>query len=70
MPKYAFAEALVAFNVGVELGQLTIILIMYFLVARIFAKNVWYRRRIVIPASIIIALIASYWTIERIFFPA
>ncbi len=68
MPQYAFAEALVAFNVGVELGQLTIIIIMYLFVARTFGKKVWYRRRIVVPASIIIALIATYWTIERIFF--
>ena len=69
MPKYAFAEALIAFNVGVELGQLTVILTMYFLVARIFSKNVWYRSRIVVPASVVIALIASFWTVQRIFFP-
>ncbi len=67
MPQYAFATALVSFNVGVELGQLTIILIMYFLVSRPFAQKVWYRQRIVIPASLIIALVAAYWTIERIF---
>lgn len=68
MPKYAFAEALVGFNIGVELGQLTIILLMYLLVAKIFSKKIWYRPRIVIPASAVIALIAAYWTVERIFF--
>ena len=68
MPKYAFAEALVGFNIGVELGQLTIILLMYFLVAKIFSKKIWYRPRIVIPVSAVIALIAAYWTVERIFF--
>lgn len=65
IPKYAFFNALIAFNIGVELGQITIILIMYFLVARAFSKNVWYRRRIVIPASILIGIVAGYWTIER-----
>lgn len=69
MPQYAFAEALIAFNVGVELGQLTIIVLMYVFVAKIFSKQIWYRPRIVIPSSVIIALIAAYWTIERIFFP-
>jgi hypothetical protein len=68
MPQYAFATALISFNVGVELGQITIILAMYFLVARTFSRKVWYRKGIVIPSSIIIALVASYWTIERIFF--
>ena len=68
MPQYAFATALISFNVGVELGQITIILAMYFLVAKMFSHKVWYRKNIVIPSSIIIALVASYWTIERIFF--
>ena len=68
MPQYAFAEALIGFNLGVEVGQLSIILCMYFFVAKIFARKIWYRPRIVIPISIIIALVASYWTIERIFF--
>lgn len=68
MPSYAFATALISFNVGVELGQLTIILCMYFLVARIFAHKHWYRKAIVIPASLLIAAVAGYWTIERIFY--
>ncbi len=66
LPKNAFAIGLVAFNVGVELGQLSIILFMYFLVARTFSENTWYRKRIVIPVSLVIAFIAGFWTIERI----
>lgn len=68
MPQYAFATALISFNVGVELGQLTVILAMYILVAKPFAGQQWYRKRIVIPSSVVIALIAGYWTIERIFY--
>ena len=68
MPQYAFATALISFNVGVELGQLTIILLLYFLLSRPFSHKPWYRKAIVMPASIAIALIASWWTVERIFF--
>jgi len=68
LPQYAFATSLISFNIGVELGQLTIILIMYFLVAKVFSQKLWYRNRIVIPSSVLIGLIAVYWTIERIFF--
>ncbi len=68
MPPYAFAAALISFNVGVELGQLTVILVMYLLVARMFAQKSWYRKRIVIPSAVAIAFVASYWTVERIFF--
>jgi hypothetical protein len=70
MPTYAFATALISFNVGVELGQITIILLMYFLVNKTFSNRSWYRQRLVIPASIFIALVAGYWTVERIFFTA
>jgi HupE/UreJ protein len=67
LPKNAYLTALVMFNVGVELGQLTIILLAYFLLAKWFAGKPYYRKAIVIPLSVIIALIASFWTMQRIF---
>ena len=68
LPKYAFGEALISFNIGIELGQLVIISFMYLVVARVFTKREWYRSRIVIPSSLAIASIEMYWTIERAFF--
>jgi len=68
MPQYAFATALISFNIGVELGQLSIILLLFFLVAKPFSSQLWYRKRLVIPVSLIIALVASWWTVERILF--
>jgi hypothetical protein len=68
MPQYAFATALISFNIGVEIGQLAIILALYFFVARLFSTRLWYRRRIVIPISVVIGLVAAYWTVERIWF--
>jgi len=68
LPRYAFGLALLSFNIGVELGQLAIILTLYFLVSRNFSTRHWYRKRVVLPISVVIALVASYWTIERIFF--
>ncbi len=59
---------LIGFNLGVELGQLTVILICFGLVGFWFSRRDWYRRVITIPASMVIALIAAYWTVERIFF--
>lgn len=66
IPRHAFATALVAFNVGVELGQLLIILAVYFLLARPFGQRPWFRRRVVIPVSVMIAAIALWWTVERL----
>jgi hypothetical protein len=63
-----FLIGLVGFNVGVECGQLAVI-VAAFLAVGWFRRRPWYRRAIVIPASSLIALIALFWTIQRIFWP-
>ena len=67
LPSANFLSSLLSFNVGVELGQITIILLAYFLVGKWFGNKVWYKERIVFPISSIIACVALYWAIERIF---
>ncbi len=68
LPKNAYFSSLIMFNIGVELGQITVILAAYFLLAKIFGKKPYYRKWIVIPLSIIIASIAVFWTLQRGFF--
>lgn len=68
LPQNHYLLALVMFNLGVELGQITVILLAFLLLGKWFGKKPYYRKFIVIPASVIIALIAGFWTIQRIFF--
>lgn len=68
LPKNAYLESLLMFNLGVELGQVTVILAAFLLLGLPFGKKPYYRKRIVIPLSIIIAAVAAYWTVERVFF--
>ena len=68
LPKNAYLISLVMFNVGVELGQLTVILTAYFLLARQFGDKPYYRKYSVIPLSALIVVVAAYWTVERLFF--
>lgn len=68
LPKQSYLLSLIMFNVGVELGQITVILTAYFVLARWFGHKPYYRKYIVIPLSVIIAVIAFYWTIQRLFF--
>lgn len=65
VPDNHFFSALVGFNVGVELGQLTFALIVYLLLFK-FIKKEWYKSFIVIPGSLAIAAIGLYWVIERL----
>ncbi|WP_299880407.1 HupE/UreJ family protein [uncultured Cocleimonas sp.] len=66
MPENAFVTALISFNVGVEIGQLTVILAAFLLVGYWFGKKPWYKNVIAKPASLAIALIAFYWFIQRL----
>jgi hypothetical protein len=68
LPRNKFATSILSFNVGVELGQITVILAVFALIIFPLGRMVNYRKRVVFPLSILIALIALYWTIERVFF--
>lgn len=62
----SFVTSLIGFNVGVELGQLTVIAACFLAIGIWFRNKPWYRRIITIPASIVIAIIATYWLVERV----
>lgn len=53
-----------AFNLGVEIGQMAIVLLLLplFIFVR---KQIWYARYALTGTSIVIALVASQWVIER-----
>jgi hydrogenase/urease accessory protein HupE len=66
LPRSEFVTALLTFNVGVEAGQLAVIGTAFLLVGWYSAHRAWYRSRIVVPASLLIACTAVYWTIQRL----
>lgn len=66
LPEGQLATALISFNVGVELGQIAVILLAFLLVGVWFRTKSWYRNIIVIPFSLMIAVVGFYWFIERI----
>lgn len=67
LPTGQFITGLIAFNIGVEIGQLSVILTAWALLAVPFGQRPWYRARIAIPASALIGLIGAWWVIERVF---
>lgn len=66
MPRDDFALALIAFNIGIELGQLAVIA-GAFLGLSIWIRNQrLYRHVVVIPLSVAISLTGLYWFWERL----
>ncbi|MBP2550986.1 hypothetical protein J2858_003926 [Neorhizobium galegae] len=58
--------AVIAFNLGVEAGQLAVVGLLFGLVLFWWKDKPWYRNRIVQPLSAAIALVGFTWTATRI----
>jgi hypothetical protein len=65
LPSNQLTAALISFNIGVELGQLSVIALA-FLAVGWWRNKKWYRPRISIPASAAIACVGVYWTVQRV----
>jgi hydrogenase/urease accessory protein HupE len=64
-PPGRFLLSLLSFNAGIELGQLAVIAITTALLYR-WRNRPWFRQRIVRPASLLIAVLAAAWTVQRL----
>ena len=67
LPRNKFLTSIVSFNLGVELGQICIIVAVFSLLVFPFGKRIDYRKKFVYPVSIIIAIVAAFWTVQRVF---
>ena len=68
LPPNRFFSSIISFNAGVEVGQIIVILLSFLLIIFPFGKKTWYRKFVVYPLSALIAIIAAYWSVERVFF--
>jgi len=71
LPKAQFLSGLIGFNVGVEIGQLSVVAAAFGVswLARHKTQSLhergYYRRNVVMPASLVIALTGTWWAAER-----
>ncbi len=65
LQRHDFLTALVGFNAGVELGQLSVVALALLAVGWLRSRPS-YRRLVVVPASVMIAAVAVFWTFQRI----
>ena len=66
LPEGRFVVALLSFNLGVEVGQLSVVAIAFAIVGR-FRHREGYRRFVVIPCSGAIAATGCWWAVTRAF---
>jgi hydrogenase/urease accessory protein HupE len=68
LPRQALGWSLASFNLGVEIGQVCIVVIVASLLAGLRRRNETLSRRVVILGSVVVILAGSYWFIQRVFF--
>ncbi len=72
LPPNQFLSALIGFNIGVEIGQLSVVglaVVLGLLLRRRLdetQENALYRRYVVVPGSALIGAVGLWWAIERL----
>lgn len=66
LPRNRFFTSIISFNAGVEIGQIIVILATFLLIIVPLGKKTWYKKRVVYPLSLLIAVVAAYWTVQRL----
>ncbi|MDC3058143.1 HupE/UreJ family protein [Litorivicinus sp.] len=68
LPADLYLAALLWFNVGVEFGQVALLIAAYLAITIWFSDPCVYRRSIVLPGSLLIGVLGVYWTVERVMY--
>ena len=66
LPQNSFIVSLLSFNVGVEIGQLLIVVPIFFILKAFKLTKTQFRRAFQIPVSAIISVVGTFWVFERI----
>ena len=68
LPREALGWSLFSFNVGVELGQLAIVLVVTGALAMIRRRSPVGAGRVALAGSVVVIAAGTYWFVERVFF--
>jgi len=69
LPARALGWSLFSFNLGVEIGQLLVVLVVASAFAALRARSETAGRRLVFTGSIVVVAAGTFWFLQRVFFP-
>lgn len=69
LPKEALGWSLFSFNVGVEIGQLAIVVAVASVLEAIRRRSSAARYRVAYAGSVVVIAAGTYWFVQRVFFP-
>ena len=69
LPREALGWSLFSFNVGVEIGQLAIVIIVTSVLAAVRRRSTAMAYRVAYAGSVVVIAAGTYWFVQRVFFP-
>lgn len=69
LPRQALVWSLLSFNLGVEIGQLLIVMVVASALAWVRARSESVGRQLVLVGSIVVIVAGTWWFVQRVFFP-
>src|SRR5438552_6795745 len=70
LPREALGWSLFSFNVGVEIGQLFIVLLVASALTLVRKRSETIGMRVAFAGSLVVIAAGTYWFVQRVFFPA
>lgn len=69
LPSRALGWSLFSFNLGVEIGQLLVVITVASALAALRSRNEAASRRLAFAGSLAVIVIGAFWFVQRVFFP-
>jgi len=69
LPSRALGWSLFSFNVGVEIGQLLVVVVVASALMALRSQNEAVSRRVAFAGSLVVILAGAFWFVQRVFFP-
>ncbi len=69
LPSRSVAWSLVSFNVGVEIGQLVVVIAAALALAALRSRSELAGRRLAWAGSVVVIAVGGFWFVQRVFFP-
>jgi hydrogenase/urease accessory protein HupE len=69
LPSRAFGWSLLSFNLGVEIGQLFVVIAVASALAALRARSEVAGRRLALAGSVVVIAAGGFWFVQRVFFP-
>ncbi|MEQ1728450.1 MAG: HupE/UreJ family protein, partial [Vicinamibacterales bacterium] len=69
LPRMALGWSLFSFNLGVEIGQLLVVVTVASALAAVRARSEATGRQLAVAGSVVVIAAGAFWFIQRVFFP-